>query len=79
MREQDTATGRLIAPLPLAWNTVVIPSIFTPGQFLRKKVASAQDVICEQRVRPSHLNRLLASGWRCGVDEGFGRTRLPMP
>jgi hypothetical protein len=31
------------------------PSICVPGQFLRKKVASAQDVICEQCVRPSQL------------------------
>jgi len=25
-----------------------LPSIFTPGQFFKKYVASAQDVICEQ-------------------------------
>ena len=29
------------------------PSISTPGQFLKKYVASWQDVICEQWVRPS--------------------------
>jgi hypothetical protein len=34
------------------------PSIFTPGQFFRKNVASAHEVICEQYVRPSHLNWL---------------------
>jgi hypothetical protein len=32
------------------------PSISTPGQFLRKKVASAQECICEQCVRPSQEN-----------------------
>jgi hypothetical protein len=26
----------------------LFPSIFTPGQLRRKKVASSQDVICEQ-------------------------------
>ncbi|HKV33771.1 MAG TPA: hypothetical protein VJP89_05610 [Pyrinomonadaceae bacterium] len=31
-----------------------MPSIWVPGQFLRKNVASAQDVIWEQCVRPSH-------------------------
>ena len=29
------------------------PSIWTLGQFRRKKVASSQEVICEQWVRPS--------------------------
>jgi hypothetical protein len=33
----------------------LFPSIFVPGQFFRKKVASAHEVICEQWVRPSHL------------------------
>ena len=33
----------------------LLPSIFTPEQFLRKKYASSQDVIWEQYVRPSHL------------------------
>jgi hypothetical protein len=37
------------------------PSIFVPGQFFKKYVASAQDVICEQYVLPSHLNSLLAA------------------
>ncbi len=32
------------------------PSILVPGQFLKKNVASAHEVICEQWVRPSHLN-----------------------
>jgi len=32
------------------------PSIWVPGQFVRKNLASAQDVIWEQRVRPSHRN-----------------------
>ncbi|HJT26362.1 MAG TPA: hypothetical protein VJ784_03045 [Pyrinomonadaceae bacterium] len=32
------------------------PSICVPGQFLRKNIASSQDVICEQRVRPSQRN-----------------------
>jgi hypothetical protein len=44
----------------------LFPSIFTPGQFLRKNVASAQEVICEQRVRPSHLY------WPAGVDSRSG-------
>ena len=35
------------------------PSIFTPGQFSRKYVASSQEVICEQWVRPSQRNREL--------------------
>lgn len=41
------------------------PSIFTPGQFRRKNVASAQDVIWVQWVRPSHLNdgAALAALW----------------
>jgi hypothetical protein len=34
----------------------LFPSIFTPGQFFKKNVASAQEVICEQYVLPSHLN-----------------------
>ena len=34
----------------------LFPSILTPGQFCKKKVASWQDVIWEQCVRPSHLN-----------------------
>jgi hypothetical protein len=34
----------------------LFPSILTPGQFCKKKVASWQDVIWEQYVRPSHLN-----------------------
>jgi hypothetical protein len=34
----------------------LFPSIFTPGQFFKKKVASAQEVIWEQYVLPSHLN-----------------------
>jgi len=33
----------------------LFPSIFTPGQFFKKKVASAHEVICEQYVLPSHL------------------------
>jgi hypothetical protein len=33
----------------------LFPSIFTPGQFFKKKVASAHDVICEQYVLPSQL------------------------
>ncbi|CDH43604.1 hypothetical protein BN874_1260012 [Candidatus Contendobacter odensis Run_B_J11] len=33
----------------------LFPSILTPGQFLKKKVASSQDVIWEQCVLPSHL------------------------
>ena len=42
----------------------LFPSIFVPGQFFRKNVASAQEVICEQCVRPSHLydERLELSG-----------------
>ena len=43
----------------------LLPSIFVPGQFCRKYVASAQDVICEQYFRPSHLNR--PSGADCAV------------
>jgi hypothetical protein len=31
------------------------PSIFVPGQLRRNHVASAHEVICEQRMRPSHL------------------------
>ena len=31
------------------------PSIFVPGQFFRKNVASAHEDICEQWMRPSHL------------------------
>ena len=31
----------------------LLPSIFTPGQFFKKYVASAHEVICEQYVRPS--------------------------
>ena len=31
----------------------LLPSILVPGQLLRKKFASAQEVICEQWVRPS--------------------------
>ena len=34
----------------------LFPSIFVPGQFLRKNVASVHEVICEHIVRPSHLN-----------------------
>ena len=34
----------------------LFPSILTPGQFCKKKVASWQDVIWEQCVRPSHWN-----------------------
>jgi len=34
----------------------LFPSILTPGQYCKKKVASWQDVIWEQYVRPSHLN-----------------------
>ena len=41
------------------------PSICTPGQFLRKNVASSQEVICEQSVRPSHRNLVSAGP---GVD-----------
>ncbi len=40
----------------------LFPSIFAPGQLRRKNVASAQDVICEQRVRPSHLKLTDGSG-----------------
>jgi hypothetical protein len=36
----------------------LFPSIFVPGQFFRKKVASAQELICEQWVRPSHFQGL---------------------
>jgi hypothetical protein len=36
----------------------LFPSIFVPGQFFRKKVASAHDRICEQWVRPSHFQGL---------------------
>ena len=35
-----------------------LPSILTPGQFARKYFASSQEVIWEQRVRPSQLNDL---------------------
>lgn len=36
----------------------LLPSMRTSGQFRRKNVASAQDVICEQWVRPSQLKAL---------------------
>src|SRR5215216_4166723 len=38
------------------------PSIWVPGQFARKNFASSQDVIWEQRVRPSHRNCTGACG-----------------
>jgi len=41
------------------------PSIVTPGQWARKYLASAQDVICEQVLRPSHLNDGAAGGRAC--------------
>jgi hypothetical protein len=44
------------------------PSIFTPGQFRRKNVASSQDVICEQYVRPSHLKDAGCAGVAAGGD-----------
>jgi len=34
----------------------LFPSILLPGQFLRKQVASAHELIWEQCVRPSQLN-----------------------
>lgn len=48
----------------------LFPSILTPGQLRRKKVASSQEVICEQRVRPSH--RKVAGG--AGVAVAAGET-----
>lgn len=50
------------------------PSISTPGQLPRKKAASSQDVICEQWMRPSHLNDAdcggaTTSGFETGVVE----------
>ena len=49
------------------------PSILVPGQLRRKKVASAQEVICEQWVRPSQRYCLLAT-WVAGwLIEGEGR------
>src|SRR5690606_33624327 len=38
------------------------PSILVPGQCLMKYVASAHERMCEQCVRPSHLNWVGAAG-----------------
>lgn len=35
----------------------LLPSILVPGQFFKKKVASSQEVICEQWILPSHRYR----------------------
>jgi len=48
----------------------LFPSIWVPGQFLRKYVASAQEVICEQCVRPSHRNWLGAAWAGRGIGDG---------
>jgi hypothetical protein len=47
----------------------LFPSIFVPGQFFRKKVASVHELICEQWVRPSHLKRLAVAGGDSGSVE----------
>src|SRR3546814_685641 len=49
---------RSIAPLPLTRFAVSISIHLCVGAVLRKHPASAQDLICEQWVRPSHSNRL---------------------
>src|SRR5688500_12232758 len=50
------------------------PSISTPGQLSRKKVASGQDAICEQCRLPPRLNRsvLACCGCAAGADDGCG-------
>lgn len=43
----------------------LFPSIFVPGQFSKKNVASSQEVMCEQWVLPSHRYRasLVVPSW----------------
>jgi hypothetical protein len=51
-----------------------LPSILVRGQCSTKKVASAQDVICEQWVRPSHLNGDGSSPEGAGAATRMGAT-----
>jgi len=48
------------------------PSISTPGQLRKKKVASPQDVIWEQWVLPSHLNEAERVVWFRDSNEATG-------
>jgi hypothetical protein len=59
---QEVCGRMLLAPLLLARHAIPV-SICVPGQFFRKNVASAQDVICEQCVRPSQLKGEAAGAW----------------
>src|SRR5690606_42013787 len=58
-----------------------LPSIVTFGQLRRKYSASAHDVICEQWVRPSHRNALLATaeGVRVAGATGTAGDAEPVP
>jgi hypothetical protein len=55
----------------------LFPSIFTPGQLRRKNVASAQEVICEQWVRPSHLKETVCVGAVVDETAGAGEAGVP--
>jgi hypothetical protein len=51
------------------------PSICVLGQFCKKYLASAQDVICEQRVLPSQRALLeVAEVEREGIEERSGKS-----
>ncbi|WP_230180732.1 hypothetical protein [Aquabacterium sp. CECT 9606] len=49
------------APLLFAWHTIVVAIHFSAWQWLMNQVASLQEVICEQWVRPSQRNSLAAA------------------
>ena len=54
------------------------PSIFTPGQFAKKYLASAQEVIWEQCLRASHRNDGAAFGTG-DLSEAIGGSELDGP
>src|SRR5574343_1569180 len=50
----------------------LLPSILVPGQCCRNQVASSQDVICEQCVRPSQVYVLLTGRSGLAVGRSLG-------
>jgi hypothetical protein len=66
----------LLAPLLLARNPIVISIHPHTRQFLKKKVASAHEVICEQYVLPSHLKEDDAASSLGELDVPTGLTSM---